>query len=180
LLFSGPFVSALANRYGFRLVAILGSVISCAAFVLAYFSTSIEFLYISYGAIGKFFTLFRICLVEVLGVSAEKLFLSISLTYAIFLTVLSNSAENLAEDLYSGFVTLNGSVVIIICTIFFTMYDIYSIIDTNIKNIKSGILIRIYYRYLNININLKLLKMSFLIILRIIKRMLIQIDLKII
>jgi len=178
LLFSGPFVSALANRYGFRLVAILGSVISCAAFVLAYFSTSIEFLYISYGAIGKFFTLFRICLVEVLGVSAEKLFLSISLTYAIFLTVLSNSAENLAEDLYSGFVTLNGSV--IICTIFFTMYDIYSIIDTNIKNIKSGVLIRIYYRYLNININLKLLKMSFLIILRIIKRMLIQIDFKII
>ncbi|XP_011171219.1 monocarboxylate transporter 3 isoform X2 [Solenopsis invicta] len=51
-LMAGPFVSALANRYGFRLVAILGSVISCAAFVLAYFSTSIEFLYISYGAIG--------------------------------------------------------------------------------------------------------------------------------
>ncbi|XP_071560079.1 monocarboxylate transporter 12 isoform X2 [Temnothorax nylanderi] len=51
-LMAGPFVSALANRYGFRLVAILGSVISCVAFVLAYFSTSIEFLYISYGAIG--------------------------------------------------------------------------------------------------------------------------------
>ncbi|XP_011263721.1 monocarboxylate transporter 12 [Camponotus floridanus] len=51
-LMAGPFVSALANRYGFRLVAILGSVISCIAFVLSYFSTSIEFLYISYGAIG--------------------------------------------------------------------------------------------------------------------------------
>nr|XP_012215074.1 PREDICTED: monocarboxylate transporter 12-B isoform X3 [Linepithema humile] len=51
-LMVGPFVSALANRYGFRLVAILGSVISCSAFVLSYFSTSIEFLYISYGAIG--------------------------------------------------------------------------------------------------------------------------------
>ncbi|XP_029662202.1 monocarboxylate transporter 11 isoform X5 [Formica exsecta] len=51
-LMVGPFVSALANRYGFRLVAILGSVISCIAFVLSYFSTSIEFLYISYGAIG--------------------------------------------------------------------------------------------------------------------------------
>ncbi|KAL0106926.1 hypothetical protein PUN28_015444 [Cardiocondyla obscurior] len=51
-LMVGPFVSALANRYGFRLVAILGSVISCIAFVLAYFSPSIEFLYISYGAIG--------------------------------------------------------------------------------------------------------------------------------
>ncbi|XP_076657053.1 monocarboxylate transporter 12 isoform X1 [Halictus rubicundus] len=51
-LMAGPFVSALANRYGFRLVAILGSVISCAAFVLSYFSTSIEFLYISYGVLG--------------------------------------------------------------------------------------------------------------------------------
>ncbi|XP_070156515.1 monocarboxylate transporter 12 isoform X3 [Polyergus mexicanus] len=51
-LMAGPFVSALANRYGFRLVAILGSAISCIAFVLSYFSTSIEFLYISYGAIG--------------------------------------------------------------------------------------------------------------------------------
>ncbi|XP_072755176.1 monocarboxylate transporter 12 isoform X1 [Anoplolepis gracilipes] len=51
-LMAGPFVSALANRYGFRLVTILGSVISCIAFVLSYFSTSIEFLYISYGAIG--------------------------------------------------------------------------------------------------------------------------------
>lgn len=47
-------MSALANRYGFRLVAILGSVISCSAFVLSYFSTSIEFLYISYGVLGKF------------------------------------------------------------------------------------------------------------------------------
>lgn len=47
-------MSALANRYGFRLVAILGSVISCGAFVLSYFSTSIEFLYISYGVLGKF------------------------------------------------------------------------------------------------------------------------------
>ncbi|KAH0955530.1 hypothetical protein HN011_010929 [Eciton burchellii] len=51
-LMAGPFVSALANRYGFRLVAILGSVISCIAFVLSYFSTSIEFLYVSYGVIG--------------------------------------------------------------------------------------------------------------------------------
>ncbi|XP_014487210.1 PREDICTED: monocarboxylate transporter 12-like [Dinoponera quadriceps] len=51
-LMAGPFVSALANRYGFRLVAILGSVLSCGAFVLSYFSTSIEYLYISYGCIG--------------------------------------------------------------------------------------------------------------------------------
>lgn len=47
-------MSALANRYGFRLVAILGSVVSCCAFVLSYFSTSIEYLYITYGCIGEF------------------------------------------------------------------------------------------------------------------------------
>ncbi|KAI4487264.1 PREDICTED: uncharacterized protein LOC106793402 [Polistes canadensis] len=51
-LMAGPFVSALANRYGFRLVAILGSILSCIAFVLSYFSPSIEFLYASYGVLG--------------------------------------------------------------------------------------------------------------------------------
>ncbi|KAG7202991.1 hypothetical protein KM043_010123 [Ampulex compressa] len=51
-LMAGPFVSALANRYGFRLVAILGSVISCLAFVLSFFSNSVEFLYVSYGVLG--------------------------------------------------------------------------------------------------------------------------------
>ncbi|XP_035732597.1 monocarboxylate transporter 3-like [Vespa mandarinia] len=51
-LMAGPFVSALANRYGFRLVAILGSILSCLAFVLSYFSASIEFLYVSYGVLG--------------------------------------------------------------------------------------------------------------------------------
>ncbi|XP_034944405.1 monocarboxylate transporter 13-like isoform X2 [Chelonus insularis] len=51
-LMAGPFVSALANRYGFRLVAIAGSFISCLAFVLSFFSTSIEYLYFSYGLIG--------------------------------------------------------------------------------------------------------------------------------
>ncbi|XP_014294874.1 monocarboxylate transporter 14 [Microplitis demolitor] len=51
-LMAGPFVSALANRYGFRSVAIVGSFVSCLAFVLSYFSTSIEFLYFSYGLIG--------------------------------------------------------------------------------------------------------------------------------
>ncbi|KAK2589234.1 hypothetical protein KPH14_002036 [Odynerus spinipes] len=51
-LMAGPFVSALANRYGFRLVAITGSFLSCIAFVLSYLSTTIEFLYISYGVLG--------------------------------------------------------------------------------------------------------------------------------
>ncbi|XP_043475276.1 monocarboxylate transporter 14-like [Leptopilina heterotoma] len=51
-LMAGPYVSALANRYGFRSVAILGSVVSCIAFVLSSFSTSIEYLYITYGILG--------------------------------------------------------------------------------------------------------------------------------
>ncbi|XP_011504318.1 PREDICTED: monocarboxylate transporter 12 isoform X2 [Ceratosolen solmsi marchali] len=49
---AGPFVSALANRYGFRSVAILGSLVACCAFVLSYFATSIEFMYVSYGILG--------------------------------------------------------------------------------------------------------------------------------
>ncbi|XP_044738710.1 monocarboxylate transporter 14-like [Chrysoperla carnea] len=51
-LMSGPFVSALANTYGFRLVTILGSIIGSAAFVLSSFSTSIEYLFFSYGVLG--------------------------------------------------------------------------------------------------------------------------------
>lgn len=51
-LMTGPFASALANRYGFRLVAILGSILGVAAFVLSYFSTSVSYLYLSYGILG--------------------------------------------------------------------------------------------------------------------------------
>lgn len=62
-LMAGPFVSALANRYGFRFVAIIGSIVGAAAFVLSYFATSIEFLWISYGVLGgkryKLFTLLK-------------------------------------------------------------------------------------------------------------------------
>lgn len=47
-------VSALANKYGCRTVCIAGSVISCAAFVLSTFSTSIGTLMITYGIIGGF------------------------------------------------------------------------------------------------------------------------------
>ncbi|KAL7294650.1 hypothetical protein TKK_0011953 [Trichogramma kaykai] len=51
-LMAGPFVSALANRYGFRLVSILGAFIACNAFLLSYFANSIELLYVFYGIIG--------------------------------------------------------------------------------------------------------------------------------
>ncbi|XP_063991262.1 monocarboxylate transporter 14 [Diachasmimorpha longicaudata] len=51
-LMAGPFVSALANRYGFRLVAMVGSVISCVAFILSSYCSSVELLCITYGLIG--------------------------------------------------------------------------------------------------------------------------------
>ncbi|XP_066942385.1 monocarboxylate transporter 14 isoform X2 [Macrobrachium rosenbergii] len=51
-LIVGPFVSALANAYGFRTVCILGAVIASCAFGLSYFATSIYFLHFSFGIIG--------------------------------------------------------------------------------------------------------------------------------
>ncbi|KAB0802053.1 hypothetical protein PPYR_04239 [Photinus pyralis] len=51
-LMVGPFTSALANRYGFRLVAIVGSVLSAIVFGLSYFATDIIYLCVVYGIIG--------------------------------------------------------------------------------------------------------------------------------
>ncbi|XP_018573059.1 monocarboxylate transporter 7 isoform X1 [Anoplophora glabripennis] len=51
-LIAGPFASAIANRYGFRLVAILGSLMGATAFAVSYYSTSVTFLCISYGVLG--------------------------------------------------------------------------------------------------------------------------------
>ncbi|GBP20949.1 Monocarboxylate transporter 12 [Eumeta japonica] len=51
-LLAGPFVSALANKYGFRIVTVIGSVIACIAFSISYFATSVEYLYLSYGILG--------------------------------------------------------------------------------------------------------------------------------
>ncbi|XP_045769561.1 monocarboxylate transporter 2 isoform X1 [Maniola jurtina] len=51
-LLVGPFVSALANKYGFRLVTIIGSVLASVAFALSYYATSVEYLYLVYGIVG--------------------------------------------------------------------------------------------------------------------------------
>lgn len=51
-LLAGPFVSALANRYGFRPVTIVGACFAAASFGLSYYATSVEFLFISYGFLG--------------------------------------------------------------------------------------------------------------------------------
>ncbi|XP_068633944.1 monocarboxylate transporter 12 [Battus philenor] len=51
-LLAGPFVSALANKYGFRSVTIVGSVLASIAFALSYFATSVEYLYLVFGVLG--------------------------------------------------------------------------------------------------------------------------------
>jgi hypothetical protein len=45
-------VSALANRYGFRTVCILGSAVGGIGFVISYFANSVTYLFFSYGILG--------------------------------------------------------------------------------------------------------------------------------
>lgn len=51
-LIVGPFASAIANKFGFRLVAVLGAVLGSAAFVVSSFATNVQFLCVTYGLIG--------------------------------------------------------------------------------------------------------------------------------
>lgn len=51
-LLVGPVVSALANRFDCRRVAIVGSLVSSAAFLASIFATSVVYLIICYGIIG--------------------------------------------------------------------------------------------------------------------------------
>lgn len=51
-LLTGPFVSALANRWGFRPVTIIGAVIASTGFALSYYGDSLGYLYVTYGIIG--------------------------------------------------------------------------------------------------------------------------------
>ena len=45
-------MSALANRYGFRLVTILGAILGAAGFALSSLAGSVTFLYLSFGLVG--------------------------------------------------------------------------------------------------------------------------------
>lgn len=51
-LIVGPFVSGLINKFGFRLVTILGSLIASSAFALSYYAESVTFLHVLYGVFG--------------------------------------------------------------------------------------------------------------------------------
>lgn len=51
-LIVGPFVSGLANKFGFRLVTIFGSLIAASAFALSTLAESVTFLHLLYGVFG--------------------------------------------------------------------------------------------------------------------------------
>jgi len=49
---AGPIVSALANRFGCRIVSIVGSVIAGVFFIVSQFSPNIDVLIFTYGVMG--------------------------------------------------------------------------------------------------------------------------------
>lgn len=51
-LIAGPFVSAAANRWGFRPVTVVGALIASTGFALSRFATGVVYLYFTYGVIG--------------------------------------------------------------------------------------------------------------------------------
>ncbi|KAL0275611.1 UNVERIFIED_CONTAM: hypothetical protein PYX00_003413 [Menopon gallinae] len=51
-LIVGPFVSALSNRYGFRIVTIFGAILAAVGFALSAVAMNVEFLSFTYGIIG--------------------------------------------------------------------------------------------------------------------------------
>ncbi|KAK9498456.1 hypothetical protein O3M35_003091 [Rhynocoris fuscipes] len=51
-LIAGPFVSAIANRYGFRFTGIAGSVFASFIFAISSLAPNIEYLWIVYGVLG--------------------------------------------------------------------------------------------------------------------------------
>lgn len=72
-LIAGPFVSAMANKWGFRPVTIAGGFIAAAAFALSYLATGVVYLYIVYGVIGGIgFSMIYIPSVLTVGYYFEK------------------------------------------------------------------------------------------------------------
>lgn len=72
-LMAGPFVSALANRFGFRPVTIAGAIFASICFGLSYYATSVEFLFIVYGVLGGIgFCMVYIPAVVIIGFYFEK------------------------------------------------------------------------------------------------------------
>lgn len=72
-LIAGPFASALANRWGFRMVTIIGAIMASTCFALSSLATSMEYLYIVYGVMGGIgFSLIYIPSVIIVGYYFER------------------------------------------------------------------------------------------------------------
>lgn len=72
-MIAGPFASGLANRWGFRIVTIVGAFVGAAAFAVSAFAPNLYFLYVSYGVIGGIgFSLIYIPAVIVVGYYFER------------------------------------------------------------------------------------------------------------
>lgn len=58
---SGPIAGILADKYGCRLIGMIGGIFMCAGCVISSFATSVPYLYLSYGVItGTLHTLYRL------------------------------------------------------------------------------------------------------------------------
>ncbi|XP_059224981.1 uncharacterized protein LOC106089402 [Stomoxys calcitrans] len=72
-LMAGPFVSAMANRFGFRPVTIAGALFAAVCFVCSSFVNSIEMLMLVYGILGGIgFCMIYIPAVVIIGFYFEK------------------------------------------------------------------------------------------------------------
>jgi len=72
-LMAGPFVSALANRFGFRPVTISGAIFAATCFGLSYYAKSVEVLFVLYGILGGIgFCMVYIPAVVIIGFYFEK------------------------------------------------------------------------------------------------------------
>ena len=52
LLFAGPIVSALANKFGCKSVTVAGSILATLSFIASTFSPNLNWLIITYGICG--------------------------------------------------------------------------------------------------------------------------------
>ncbi|XP_050523149.1 monocarboxylate transporter 2 isoform X2 [Daktulosphaira vitifoliae] len=72
-LIAGPFVSALVNSFGFRVVTISGSILSCVAFAVGAYVDSIYQLMFFYGFLGGIgFSMIYVCAVLIPGFYFDK------------------------------------------------------------------------------------------------------------
>lgn len=72
-MIAGPFASALANKYGFRPITMIGALIASFAFGISYFADGLVYMYLVYGVIGGIgFSMIYIPSVIIVGYYFER------------------------------------------------------------------------------------------------------------